>query len=138
MPSSATVQQIKGVTANSPLPPSVEYAYYQKCIALKRRINEIEDSNDTVRLRKARVSRAILKMRLERALLLEQLQKRMEHNPDDSDRTDSPPPTNGIDGADADESGRRVENGEMNGARGDVEMDDAQSGFGAGFTAVNR
>ncbi|KAK3079687.1 hypothetical protein LTS18_004134, partial [Coniosporium uncinatum] len=43
---------VRGVTANTPLPPSVEKAYYKKCIELKRRINEIEDNNDAVRLRK--------------------------------------------------------------------------------------
>lgn len=80
-------------TQNSPLPPSVETAYYRKCIELKRRINEIEESNDAARLRKVRINRQILKMRLERAFLLEQLQKRMENNVDDSDRSSSPPPT---------------------------------------------
>lgn len=82
-----------GVTANSPLPPSVEAAYYRKCIELKRRINEIEDSNDIIRSRKLRAERAILKLRLERAVLLEEIGKRMEYNPDDSERSDSPPPT---------------------------------------------
>ncbi|KAF2232694.1 hypothetical protein EV356DRAFT_534416 [Viridothelium virens] len=82
-----------GSTQNTPLPPSVEKAYYRKCIELKRRINEVEESNDAYRLRKVRLNRAILKMRLERAFLLEQLQKRMEYNADDSDRSTSPPPT---------------------------------------------
>lgn len=81
------------VTSNSPLPPSVEAAYYRKCIELKRRINEIEASNDELRLRKARTERGILKLRLERAFLLEQLEKRMKNNVDDSDDSDSPPPT---------------------------------------------
>ncbi|KAI9706748.1 MAG: hypothetical protein M1820_004718 [Bogoriella megaspora] len=80
-------------TLNTPLPPSVEKAYYRKCIELKRRINEVEESNDAYRLRKIRLDRAILKMRLERAFLLEQLQKRMEYNVDESDRSTSPPPT---------------------------------------------
>lgn len=80
-------------TQNSPLPPSVETAYYRKCIELKRRINEIEESNDAARVRKIRVNRQVLKMRLERAFLLENLQKRMDFNLDDSDRSTSPPPT---------------------------------------------
>lgn len=71
----------------------MEAAYHAKCIALKRRINEIEETNDSLRLRKTRINRAVLKMRLERAFLLEQLQKRMQHNMDESDRSTSPPPT---------------------------------------------
>jgi hypothetical protein len=84
---------MQGVTPNTPLPPSVEAAYYRKCIELKRRINEIEESNDVIRTRKARVERAVLKLRLERTFLLEQLQKRMDRNVDESDESDSPPPT---------------------------------------------
>ncbi|KAH7061424.1 hypothetical protein B0J12DRAFT_565287, partial [Macrophomina phaseolina] len=75
------------------LPPSVEAAYYRKCIALKRRLNEIEANNEAARLRKVRLDRAILKMRLERAFLLERLAERMAPNVDDSDRSTSPPPT---------------------------------------------
>ncbi|PSK35065.1 hypothetical protein C1H76_3417 [Elsinoe australis] len=66
-------------TANTPLPPSVEKAYYRKCIELKRRLNEVEEANDAARLRRTRLDRAILKMRLERAFLLEQLGRRMEY-----------------------------------------------------------
>lgn len=42
-----------------------------------------------------RLDRAILKMRLERAFLLERLAERMAPNVDDSDRSTSPPPTVG-------------------------------------------
>jgi len=42
-------------------------------------LNEVEEANDAARLRRARLDRAILKMRLERAFLLEQLSKRMEY-----------------------------------------------------------
>ena len=84
---------MQGVSANTPLPPSVEGAYYRKCIELKRRVNEIEEANDVIRLRKARVERAVLKLRLERAFLLDQVKKRMDHNEEDSDRSNSPPPT---------------------------------------------
>jgi hypothetical protein len=91
-----TDRVMHGVSANSPLPPSVETAYYRKCIELKRRITEIEDNNDAQRLKKLRIERAILKMRLERAMLLEQIAEKMaEHNPDDSDESNSPPPTVG-------------------------------------------
>ncbi|KAJ4298266.1 hypothetical protein N0V90_006166 [Kalmusia sp. IMI 367209] len=75
------------------LPPSVEKAYYKKCIDLRRRITDIEESNDGTRVRIKRLHRGIQKMRLERAFLLEQLQKQMEFNVDDSDRSSSPPPT---------------------------------------------
>jgi hypothetical protein len=75
------------------LPPSVESAYYRKCIDLRRRINDIEESNDSTRQRILRLNRGVQKMRLERAFLLEQLNKHMEYNPDDSDRSSSPPPT---------------------------------------------
>jgi non-histone protein 10 len=63
-----------------PLPPSVEEAYRKKCIELKRRMTEVEESNDAYRLRKARLTRGIRKMRLERAYLLEILSKRMKKN----------------------------------------------------------
>ncbi len=63
-----------------PLPPSVEEAYRKKCIELKRRMTEVEESNDGCRLRKARLQRGIRKMRLERAYLLEILAKRMKKN----------------------------------------------------------
>lgn len=62
------------------LPPSVEEAYKKKCIELKRRLNEVEESNDVYRLRKIRLERGIRKMRLERAILLEALGKRMRKN----------------------------------------------------------
>ena len=84
---------LHGVSANSPLPPSVETAYYRKCIELKRRINEIEENNDTLRVKKARIERAVLKMRIERAMLLESIGNKMKENPDDSDDSNSPPPT---------------------------------------------
>lgn len=71
----------------------MEKAYYKKCIDLRRRITDIEESNDGTRLRIKRLHRGIQKMRLERAFLLEQLQKHMEFTVDDSDRSSSPPPT---------------------------------------------
>ncbi|KAI9658460.1 MAG: hypothetical protein M1831_003898 [Alyxoria varia] len=77
---------------NSPLPPSVEKAYHKKCIELKGRLNEIEDANDAARLRKRRIDRSIMKMRLERAFLLERLAKIQYSNADESDKSSSPPP----------------------------------------------
>jgi hypothetical protein len=69
-------------TQNTPLAPSVEKAYYRKCIELKRRLNDVEEANDAARQRKARLNRAIMKMRLERAFLLEQLAKRLQNTTD--------------------------------------------------------
>lgn len=76
-------------TMNTPLAPSVEKAYYRKCIELKRRLNEVEQANDEARLRRHRLDRAITKMRLERALLLEQLAKRMEYDIDGEEELES-------------------------------------------------
>lgn len=75
------------------LPPSVEEAYRRKCIQLRQRTNEVEEANDAARLRLARLKRQVLKMRLERAFLLEQLAKRSSTNVEDSDGSPSPPPT---------------------------------------------
>ena len=80
MPSDST-----SATANTPLAPSVEKAYYRKCIELKRRLNDIEAANDEAKVRRIRLDRAIMKMRLERAFLLEQLSKRMEVDVDGSE-----------------------------------------------------
>ncbi|KAI9723347.1 MAG: hypothetical protein M1812_001231 [Candelaria pacifica] len=82
-------------TANIPpsLPPTVERAYRLKCVQLKRRISDVDDCNDAYRLRKIRLNRGIMKMRLERAFLLEQLTKRMKDNVDESEGSTSPPPT---------------------------------------------
>jgi non-histone protein 10 len=76
-----------------PLPPSVEEAYRRKCIQLKQRMNEVEETNDASRQRIVRMERSIQKMRLERAFLLEQLSKRTSTNVEDSEGSPSPPPT---------------------------------------------
>ncbi|EGY20602.1 uncharacterized protein VDAG_10231 [Verticillium dahliae VdLs.17] len=75
------------------LPPSVEEAYRRKCIQLKQRTSEVEDENDATRVRLARIRRQVEKMRLERAMLLEQLTRRTSTNVEDSDGSPSPPPT---------------------------------------------
>lgn len=83
-----------GTSKNPPtLPPSVEESYKRKCIQLKTRMNEVEEANDAARLRLARMQRAIIKMRLERAFLLEQMAKRVSTNVEDSEGSPSPPPT---------------------------------------------
>lgn len=75
------------------LPPSVEEAYRRKCVQLKHRTLEVEESNDAARLRLARIKRQVEKLRMERAFLLEQLSKRTSANVEDSDGSPSPPPT---------------------------------------------
>jgi len=71
----------------------MEKAYHQKCIDLKRRLNEIEDANDAARIRKRRLDRAIMKLRIERTLLLEHLAKAQDLNFNDSDPESSAPAT---------------------------------------------
>ncbi|TGZ80949.1 hypothetical protein EX30DRAFT_396076 [Ascodesmis nigricans] len=78
-------------TAN--LPSSVEGSYRKKCKDLKKRINEIESSNELLSSRIQRARRAIQRMRLERAFLLQQLEARTEDRVSDSDGSPSPPPT---------------------------------------------
>ncbi|EAW14065.1 uncharacterized protein ACLA_070980 [Aspergillus clavatus NRRL 1] len=56
-------------------PPSVEGAYKRKCIALKKRLNEIEAENEMMRMRNRRGWQYIQKMRLESCILLERLAK---------------------------------------------------------------
>ena len=73
------VQRTENATTNTPLAPSVEKAYYRKCIQLKRRLTEVEQANDEAKIRRQRLDRGIMKMRLERAFLLDELRKRMEY-----------------------------------------------------------
>ncbi|EME45710.1 hypothetical protein DOTSEDRAFT_71416 [Dothistroma septosporum NZE10] len=81
---------------HTPLAPSVEKAYYRKCIQLKRRVNEVEAANDEMKVKRVRLDRAIMKMRLERAFLLDELRKRMdvnvEQSEDSGDETMNTPP----------------------------------------------
>ncbi|KAL8970839.1 MAG: hypothetical protein Q9197_003590, partial [Variospora fuerteventurae] len=60
-------------TAPPTLPPSVEAAYKIKCIALKKRMADIEEQNNGTRERIVRNERAIRKFRLERAILVNRL-----------------------------------------------------------------
>ena len=63
---------------NSPLAPSQEMSYRQKCIDLKRRLSEIEANNDSIRQRLARERRFQDKMRLNRAILLNHMKELVE------------------------------------------------------------
>ncbi|EEP81453.1 predicted protein [Uncinocarpus reesii 1704] len=60
-------------SALPPNPPSIEAAYKQKCIDLKKRLQEIEAHNDMLRIRNERGRRYVQKMRLESCILLERL-----------------------------------------------------------------
>ncbi|KAG5359144.1 Non-histone protein 10 [Yarrowia sp. C11] len=57
------------------LSKSQETKYRQKCKDLKRRIQEIEDFNEATALNLARTKRAIIRVRLERELLMEKLEE---------------------------------------------------------------
>jgi hypothetical protein len=61
-----------------PLAPSQELAYRTKCIALKRRLSEIESNNDAIRRRIETEKQFHNKMRLNRAILLNHLKEMME------------------------------------------------------------
>jgi hypothetical protein len=78
---------------DSPLPPSMEKAYHQKCIELKRRLREVEEANEAALVRKQRLDRAITKMRITRAFLLEQVAKTQANVDGEDDKSESPPPT---------------------------------------------
>lgn len=82
-----TISVSAEATVNTPLAPSVEKAYYRKCIELKRRLNEVEEANDQAKIKRVRLDRAVMKLRLERAFLLEQLSKRMDPDVDASDNS---------------------------------------------------
>ncbi|PWY89378.1 hypothetical protein BO94DRAFT_514632 [Aspergillus sclerotioniger CBS 115572] len=71
MDDTATTRQ-PSTTSN---PPSVENAYKRKCLALKKRLNEIEEENELMRVRNRRGWQYIQKMRLESCILLERLAK---------------------------------------------------------------
>ena len=66
---------------NTPLAPSQELAYRQKCIDLRRRLNEITQNNDVMRARISRERAAHDKMRLNRAILLHHLKNVIDGKP---------------------------------------------------------
>ena len=59
---------------NAPLAPTQELAYRKKCIQLKRRLAEIETNNDNTRRKIAQETQRVQRMRLNRAVLLKQLE----------------------------------------------------------------
>lgn len=67
------MEPTKPASLPSTNPPSVEVAYKRKCIALKKRLSEIEDENELMRVRNKRSWQYIQKMRLESCILLERL-----------------------------------------------------------------
>ncbi|KAK9465502.1 hypothetical protein V1512DRAFT_265626 [Lipomyces arxii] len=90
---SKTIQKGGGSLAAPSIPRSEEIKYRQKCKDLKKRIQNIEEQNDILTLRLSRSRRAVQRMRLERALLLEKLEERTFLKVDDSDGSPSPPPS---------------------------------------------
>lgn len=62
----------------APLAPSQEVAYRNKCIALKRRLTEIETNNDAILRRIETEKQFQNKMRLNRAILLNHLKELMD------------------------------------------------------------
>ncbi|KAK5079321.1 hypothetical protein LTR64_002257 [Lithohypha guttulata] len=63
---------------NPPLAPSQELAYRNKCIQLKKRLQEIETNNSQTRARISAEKERIQKQRLLRSILLHQLREIME------------------------------------------------------------
>ena len=63
---------------NAPLAPSQELAYRNKCIQLKKRLQEIEANNDHTRRRISAEKERVQKQRLLRSILLHQLRDIME------------------------------------------------------------
>jgi hypothetical protein len=76
--SAGTVAGLPESHRNSPLAPSQEMAYRQKCIDLKRRLSEIEANNDSLRQKLTRESHFQKKMRLNRAILLNHMKELVE------------------------------------------------------------
>ncbi|EXJ95387.1 hypothetical protein A1O1_00508 [Capronia coronata CBS 617.96] len=62
---------------NAPLAPTQELAYRKKCIDLRKRLAEIEANNDATRRRILQENEHVQKMRLLRAILLNQLKEIM-------------------------------------------------------------
>ncbi|KAK9458202.1 hypothetical protein V1511DRAFT_508293 [Dipodascopsis uninucleata] len=81
------------ITAPPTIPHSEELKYRQKCKDLKKRIREVEEQNDVLTLRLTRSKRAVQRMRLERAFLLEKLEERTFLKAEDSEGSPSPPPS---------------------------------------------
>ncbi|KAK9367453.1 hypothetical protein V1509DRAFT_626694 [Lipomyces kononenkoae] len=113
-----------GLAAPPMIPQSEEIKYRQKCKDLKKRIREIEEQNDVLTLRLARSRRAVQRMRLERALLLEKLEERTFLKVDDSEGSPSPPP-----------SPPRIHNSRHRRRESDVSLSPVEESTTGGFTA---
>jgi len=103
MPEQPVSERVIRGTSNSPLPPSVEAAYYRKCIELKRRVEEIESNNDKYRSAINRHASAIKRLRGERAFLIDTIVRETgtkpatgNSNQPASDDSESIPPTVGL------------------------------------------
>jgi len=99
MPIHPVTERVLRGTSHSNLPPSVEAAYYRKCIELKRRVEEIEANNDKYRTSINRHAAAIKRLRLERAFLINTILQETDKKPEPgtnqpiSDESESIPPT---------------------------------------------
>jgi len=93
MPPQTVNDRVMHGVSNSNLPPSVEAAYYRKCIELKRRVNEIESNNDKMRTSIERSHRACDKLRLERNVLIAEITRQTAQKETGSQKSESPPPT---------------------------------------------
>jgi hypothetical protein len=77
--SAGTLSGLPDSHRNSPLAPSQEMAYRQKCIDLKRRLSEIEANNDSLHQKLKRERHFQDKMRLNRAILLNHMKDLVEN-----------------------------------------------------------
>lgn len=80
-----------GRSASQELSMSEEVKYKKKCRDLKRRIGEIETSNESLVTKLARTKRFIQRVRLERAFLLEKLEENAPRRLGGSEGSPSPP-----------------------------------------------
>ena len=60
-----------------------------KCRDLKRKIQDVEAENDSLTVKIDRAKRSIVRMRLERALLLEKLEEKTPAHVDESEGSES-------------------------------------------------
>ncbi|CCG81381.1 HMG box-containing protein [Taphrina deformans PYCC 5710] len=80
-----------GQSTTTELSISEETKYRKKCRDLKRRINEVEASNEGLVTKLARTKRFIRRARLERAFLLERLEAQAPKDSQGSDGSPTPP-----------------------------------------------
>lgn len=90
---------------------SEETKYRKKCRDLKRRINEVEASNEALVTKLARTKRFIRRARLERALLLENLEDQAPRDLQGSDGSPTPPASPSLEAYSLDPANMPLEGG---------------------------